>query len=97
MPKFYEIKGRVAITGNPMTDAKLLGKFQAEYDALQARFTEAGGTLDMRIATEKEKVATASAPEPEAAAPDNLPSATGLKAHATEAPRLAHRAADAAE
>ena len=96
MPKYFEIKGRVAITGNPMTDAKLLGKFQAEYDALQARFTEAGGTLDMRIATEKEKVATASAPE-RMDESDNLPSATNLKAHATEAPRLAHRAADAAE
>ena len=69
MPKFYEIKGRVAISGNPMTDNKLLSTFQAEYDALSAKFTDAGGALDMRIVTEKEKTApitqaTTLAPEP---------------------------------
>lgn len=55
MPKFYEIKGRVAITGNPMSDAKILRQFETELDALSEKFKEAGGTLDMRIATEKEK------------------------------------------
>lgn len=55
MPKYYEIKGRVAITGNPMSDAKILRQFETELDALSKKFAEAGGTLDMRIATEKEK------------------------------------------
>lgn len=55
MPKYYEIKGRVAITGNPMSDAKILRQFEVELDALSEKFKEAGGTLDMRIAREKEK------------------------------------------
>jgi hypothetical protein len=67
MPKFYEIKGRVAISGNPMTDAKLLARFQAEYDALAAKFTETGGSLDMRIMMEKEKAAATGKPTLKAA------------------------------
>lgn len=84
MTKFYEIKGRIAITGNPMMDAKLLGKFQAAYDELEARFVEVGGTIGMRIMTEKDKSApivqaTTLAPEPvaETAVPMSRHRATG--------------------
>lgn len=67
MNKFYEIKGRIAITGDPMADAKLLAGYQVEYEAFLAKFYAAGGVMVMRIVTEKAKVETvvAAAPEPE--------------------------------
>ena len=80
MPKFYEIKGRVAISGNPMTDAKLLGKFQAEYDALASKFAEAGGTLDMRVTLEKTKPAAAA----ETTSLPEAPEPARLRRHAAE-------------
>jgi hypothetical protein len=66
MNKFFEIKGRIAITGDPMADAKLLAGYQVEYEAFHAKFCEAGGALGMRIVTEKVKgEAVVAAPEPE--------------------------------
>lgn len=67
MNKFYEIKGRIAITGDPMADAKLLAEYQVEYEAFLARFTQAGGTMGVRIVTEKAKVepVAVATPEPE--------------------------------
>jgi hypothetical protein len=69
MPKFYEVKGRIPVTGNPITDAKLLTKFQTEYDAFETGFVAAGGTLTMRPVTEKDKVAKTvpAAPPPQSA------------------------------